>query len=91
MVATTTPTSVPRLLALAELLDAKAVLRTEAWRADAECRGEDPELFVIDRGQATSPALEFCKRCTVRVDCVAHAMDAGQHAGRGPAQGACAW
>jgi hypothetical protein len=46
----TASTSVPRLLALAELLDAKTVLRSEAWRASAECRGEDPSLFVIDRG-----------------------------------------
>jgi WhiB family redox-sensing transcriptional regulator len=56
------------------------------WRQHAVCREEDPELF-FPIGH-TGPALRqiedakaVCRRCPVRSDCLAWALDSGQDAG----------
>ena len=53
------------------------------WRADAACRGEDPELFFPIG--STGPVLaqiaeakEVCARCPVRDACLDFALSTGQ-------------
>lgn len=50
-----------------------------AWTARAACRDADPRLwFVEPGGRPADRALArlFCRRCPVRPDCLALAMDA---------------
>ena len=45
------------------------------WMARAACRNRDPTLFFpIDEGGATA-ARAICKRCDVRAQCLAYAME----------------
>jgi WhiB family transcriptional regulator, redox-sensing transcriptional regulator len=59
------------------------------WRAHAACKGIDPELFFssedlpdkrerIEREQA---AKAICGHCSVRADCLAYAIAAGERYG----------
>jgi len=53
------------------------------WRADAACRGEDPELFfpVGSTGPALdqiAEAKEVCGRCPVQEACLDFALNTGQ-------------
>jgi WhiB family redox-sensing transcriptional regulator len=45
-----------------------------AWQARAACRGCDPELFFMDRGQPTSEAKTVCRGCVVREECLEYAI-----------------
>ncbi|MFD5089369.1 WhiB family transcriptional regulator [Amycolatopsis thailandensis] len=56
------------------------------WRHDAECRGEDPELFFpVGTGESAvrqeRRAKAVCARCPVAGDCLAWALASGQDAG----------
>jgi WhiB family transcriptional regulator, redox-sensing transcriptional regulator len=58
----------------------------DGWRAEAACRGEDPELFFP--AGSTGPALlqiaeakEVCARCPVRDACLDFALGSGQRFG----------
>lgn len=56
------------------------------WRADAACRGEDPELFfpVGSAGPASgqiAEAKQICARCPVREACLEFALRTGQNYG----------
>jgi WhiB family redox-sensing transcriptional regulator len=43
------------------------------WRQYAACRGADPSLFFPPKGDPSLAALEFCRRCVVRVPCLDYA------------------
>src|SRR3990167_8347661 len=48
------------------------------WMDNANCRGEDPELFLpITRGvqSDSSPARLICAACVVREPCLQYALD----------------
>jgi WhiB family redox-sensing transcriptional regulator len=56
------------------------------WRHRAACRDEDPELFfpIGNTGPALlqiEEAKAVCRRCDVREDCLAWALESGQDAG----------
>lgn len=56
------------------------------WRADAACRGEDPELFfpVGSTGPAAAQvdgAKQICAQCPVREACLEFALRTGQNYG----------
>lgn len=47
----------------------------ESWRADAACKGQDPNMFVLSKGADPSPAKQFCRQCEVRPECLQYAKD----------------
>ena len=49
-----------------------------AWRASAACRGSDPEVFFIERGQDDRPAKAICAGCPVREACLEYALAGGE-------------
>ncbi|SEG87319.1 WhiB family transcriptional regulator, redox-sensing transcriptional regulator [Actinacidiphila yanglinensis] len=54
------------------------------WRKQAQCRGEDPELFfpVSSAGSGmmqTEKAKSVCRRCPVREQCLEWALENGQY------------
>ena len=56
------------------------------WRHRAECLDEDPELFfpIGNTGPALmqiEEAKQVCRRCDVREQCLAWALEAGQDHG----------
>lgn len=51
-----------------------ALFDRQPWVADAACRGMDPALFIIERGDDSAPAKAVCRECTVRLDCLRTAM-----------------
>jgi WhiB family transcriptional regulator, redox-sensing transcriptional regulator len=57
-----------------------------AWRSDAACLDEDPELFFpegeSERYQRQiEAALEVCAACPVSAECLDYALDADQRTG----------
>ncbi|MEU6305566.1 WhiB family transcriptional regulator [Streptomyces chartreusis] len=54
------------------------------WRERASCQAEDPDLFFPVGNSASGPTLiqtdeakAVCRRCPVREQCLAWALDAG--------------
>jgi WhiB family redox-sensing transcriptional regulator len=47
----------------------------QEWRTRAACRGADPEVFFPARGASLEPALEYCRRCEVRAECLQYALE----------------
>jgi WhiB family redox-sensing transcriptional regulator len=45
------------------------------WRAAANCRGRATEIFFPDQGGSHSQALEICRGCVVREDCLEFAIE----------------
>lgn len=45
-----------------------------SWLAQAACVDADPELFFEPDGQTPEQALEICRRCSVRAQCLAFAL-----------------
>ena len=45
------------------------------WREGALCAGRDTELFFPDGDDPTLVAKAYCRRCPVRRDCLAHAIE----------------
>ena len=48
-----------------------------AWRADAACIGEDPDLFFAQRedgGVSVAKATAICQRCPVIEECLAFGL-----------------
>jgi WhiB family redox-sensing transcriptional regulator len=45
------------------------------WQQHAECRGMDPTLFFVERGDSVAPARVVCAECPVRIACLAAGMD----------------
>lgn len=53
----------------------------DSWRADAACRGADPELFYPERfghGDDVRAAKKICESCPVEMSCLAYAIDTSQ-------------
>jgi hypothetical protein len=55
--------------------DVLELLERPEWHQRAACRGVGPDAFFPEKGQSLEPAREHCRRCPVRVECVA----AGAH------------
>jgi WhiB family redox-sensing transcriptional regulator len=66
----------PLLLLIAAIIDAD-IEGAQAWRLDAACRGQDPELFFPARGASREEPLAFCHRCPVRLECLDYAFSLG--------------
>lgn len=54
----------------------------EPWRAQAACRGVDPDVFFPEKGQSVGGPREFytrarvfCARCPVREACLDYALE----------------
>lgn len=46
-----------------------------SWRDAALCREVDSDLFFPEKGQSTRPAKNVCRRCDVRAQCLAWAVE----------------
>ena len=46
-----------------------------SWQQQALCREFDLDLWYPTRGQPNQPALAICRRCPVRSECLADALD----------------
>ena len=46
------------------------------WRADARCKGSDPEIFFVERGGDNKIAKAICEECIVVVPCLDYALQA---------------
>lgn len=53
------------------------------WKQHAACRGTNPELFYpVAKDTPDIPrAKAVCARCPVRIDCLEHALNAGEDFG----------
>lgn len=53
------------------------VVDTEStsWMAQGRCRQVDRDVFFPRDGHGVSVALEICRRCPVRAQCLAYAID----------------
>jgi WhiB family transcriptional regulator, redox-sensing transcriptional regulator len=47
----------------------------------ANCRGIDPNIFFVPRGGSTRRAREICDKCSVRENCLDHAIATGEKLG----------
>lgn len=45
-----------------------------SWRDDGLCGQTDPELFHPPKGKSGNPAKKICRKCSVRVKCLDHAL-----------------
>jgi WhiB family transcriptional regulator, redox-sensing transcriptional regulator len=50
----------------------------KAWQDLANCLGVDPDLFFPERGASTREAMEVCRGCVVRDDCLEYALATGE-------------
>jgi len=53
----------------------EAALPMGPWVKHAACKGVDTNLFYPERGEPTRHALEVCKPCTVKAECLQYAID----------------
>lgn len=53
----------------------------EDWRDDAECLGEDPDIFFPTQGESTDQARAICARCPVAAECLDFALAGGEKFG----------
>lgn len=51
--------------------------RPPAWTEQALCAQVDAELFFPETGLTSRTARSVCRRCDVRTDCLAYAIDNG--------------
>lgn len=65
---------------IAEALDLLHGGRPDWWNR-AACRGQGVEMFFVERGQRTDPAKALCANCTVRAECLQHAVDGDEEHG----------
>jgi WhiB family redox-sensing transcriptional regulator len=47
----------------------------QPWRARANCRGIDPQLFFPERGEDQTNAKAVCAGCQVRLHCLVAGLD----------------
>jgi WhiB family redox-sensing transcriptional regulator len=52
-----------------------AVTTPPAWVDEALCAQTDPEAFYPEKGQPTRQAKVICRRCPVRGECLADALE----------------
>lgn len=61
--------------------------QTPVWMASAECLGIDPDLFFPEGSTGVKARLQIaaakavCSTCTVRIDCLLHAVNQGEEHG----------
>lgn len=53
----------------------------DGWWHYAACKDEDPELFFVTNARDAKDALDICKRCNVRDDCLEEALERGYEHG----------
>jgi len=51
------------------------------WVSQALCAQTDPEAFFPEKGGSTRAAKQVCAECAVRAECLAWALDRGEHYG----------
>lgn len=51
------------------------------WVKDANCLGVNSEVFFPARGENTGPAKSICRACDVQAECLAYALNNGEHHG----------
>jgi hypothetical protein len=51
-----------------------AVVPPAGWEVSALCAQSDPELWFPEKGGSSREAKRACRRCPVRIDCLAGAM-----------------
>jgi len=68
-------------------------MKNEMWREQANCRGEDINIFFLELGETTpqlKKALAICNACKVKQDCLDYALDnsikTGIYGGMSPKQ-----
>jgi hypothetical protein len=61
--------------------DFRDLVEKPTWIAEANCRGMNPDAFFPSRGEATAPIKAICRACDVQVECLAYAMNTGEHHG----------
>ena len=59
---------------LAHIIEAEKA--DQSWRKQAACRGVDPNLFFVVRGQNATDAKAICAGCPVRLQCLDYAVAA---------------
>jgi WhiB family redox-sensing transcriptional regulator len=52
-----------------------------SWLAGALCAQTDPEVFFPEKGESALAALAVCRRCEVRAECLAWALEHNQRFG----------
>lgn len=50
------------------------IVATRPWVLDAACRGMDPDRFYPRPGESLVEALTVCASCSVRRQCLDHAL-----------------
>ncbi len=53
----------------------------QEWRAEAACRGADPNIWFPVRGEDTREAKEVCRDCPVQQACRDYALEVGEALG----------
>jgi WhiB family redox-sensing transcriptional regulator len=53
----------------------------DGWRDEALCLQTDPELFFPGKGGSCEPAKRICRGCSVRAECLSHALEHGENDG----------
>lgn len=51
------------------------------WVKDANCLGVNSEVFFPARGENTGLAKSICRACGVQAECLAYALNNGEHHG----------
>jgi WhiB family redox-sensing transcriptional regulator len=51
------------------------------WTYDALCCGRDTELFFPEGDEPAITAKKICKQCSVRPECLAHALETDERYG----------
>lgn len=75
------PVALPDNARLAERLTAAIASTRADWHRQANCRGCDPDMFFLPKGQPTEAAKAVCAGCVVREDCLEHALTANEKFG----------
>ena len=61
------------------------MIRHQAWRAEAACVGQPPDLWIPGVGagnsQASDEAVAICRSCPVATQCAEHALTQPEHYG----------
>lgn len=50
-----------------------------SWTDRAACRDEPKSTFFPERGASIEPALDFCRSCSVRDECLSEALALPYH------------
>src|SRR4051812_18646187 len=64
-----------------ELVDIVGLFAHPPWMADALCLEYPPDWWFPSRGDPTERALAVCRRCAVREECLAFAIEHDQRDG----------